>query len=112
MGSRAYLCLGDLTLSQTNREIDPSVMMLFTEADKRVSRTHVINLSSDPNSDNAHSEEEDIDVTFEYRASLAIVKDRLEFMGFTLTAVKTAFQAGIEEELASNEERSQQHNWA
>lgn len=111
MGSRAYLRIGELVLSETNREIDPSVMMLFTKTDKHISKTKVdsLNSSTEKCIDVFITDEDE--VTFEYRASLGVVKDRLEFMGFTLDAVKAAFRAGVEEELVRNEERFQQRPW-
>src|SRR5262245_16523177 len=104
MGSWAYLRLGELTLCASKSDVDPSVMVLFAGTDKR-SEIPQVATSDVEGEDEPHA-------TLEYRASLKIVKDRLELMGFSLNSVKSAFQAGVEEELAENDQYSRHLLWS
>jgi HEPN/Toprim N-terminal domain 1 len=108
MGSYAYLRVGDLVLTSTKSEVDPTVLMLFTEADKR---TYVVQaLESDDVTGDDTSDESFLAI--EYAASLAVVKDRLEFMGFTLQMVEKAFIAGVQEHIAELSRRREDLRWA
>ena len=104
MGSYAYLRLEDLVLTSTKREVDPTVLMLFTEQDKRVwelTPTEVADIMGD-----SEGEYEPI-LIGEYRANLAVVRDRLDFMGFTLPIVKQAFIEGVDEEVLTATQRKE-----
>ena len=77
MGSYAYLNLAGYPLASTKHFVDPTAMMLFTEQDKRIRMPEPGKVVVDAEND----EEYDATPEVEYVASLAVVRDRLEFMG-------------------------------
>jgi hypothetical protein len=108
MGSYSYLRVGDLTLSSTKRDVDPTVLMLFTEEDRRDWPYTDAQVSQgfdcdDPAAFVEKELEGEWPMAAGYVASLTVVKDRLDFMGVTLAAVREEFEAGIQEELESLE---------
>lgn len=106
MGSYASLKIGDLELYWTKNDVDPAVMMLYTDQDKRVIQRPLIAESNSHADDSDEIPEYDV----KYVTTLAVAKDRLEFMGFTLGSVKQSFEEGLlreREEL--NERRS--YSW-
>jgi len=111
MGSCSVVRIGDLTFHSVKRDFDPAVMLLFTETDKRV---HLY--SPGEEQDQVHEElyklfgEEPLTVV-EYVTSLAVVKDRIEFMGFTLPFIRRAFREGVEKRLAELAQRRDDPNW-
>lgn len=117
MGSYSYLRVGEIPVHSTKRGVDPSVLMLFTEDDKRIGLVDISDGDSpDPEQDRLTDdvdrlEGEDLYVTLEYVASAAVVKDRLDFMGFTLNAVREEFKKGTENCLSSLEHRFSGSNW-
>ena len=108
MGSYAYLRVGDFVLTSTKREVDPTVLMLFTEADKR---TYVVR-ASEPGDVTEDDISDESFLAIKYTASLAVVKDRLEFMGFTLQMVEEAFMEGVQEHIAELSRRREDPRWA
>jgi hypothetical protein len=108
MGSYAYLRVGDFVLTSTKREVDPTVLMLFTEADKR---TYVVR-ASEPGDVTDDDISDESFLAIKYTASLAVVKDRLEFMGFTLQMVEEAFMEGVQEHIAELSRRREDPRWA
>ncbi len=111
MGSYSVVRIGDLTFHSVKNDFDPAVMLLFTETDKRVH-----SYSPGEEQDQAHEElyklfgEEPLTVV-EYVTALTVVKDRLEFMGFTLPFVRRAFREGVEKRLAELAQRRDDPNW-
>lgn len=99
MGSYAYLKLADYPLASTKDYVDPTAMMLFTENDKIIRTPEIGQVDYDP----IDGAEVDAMTEVEYVASLAIVKDRLEFMGYTLVKVREEFQQGIEEQIGDKQ---------
>jgi hypothetical protein len=107
MGSYAYLRIGDIKLSWTKDDFDPSLMMLFSEKDKRV-------LPNSPATGEDYCEgdvEEEPPVVVQYAINPAVAKDRLEFMGFTLPRVRRHFQCGIEKRQAELAQRHGNPLW-
>jgi hypothetical protein len=78
--------------------------MLFTESDKKVEQITLAESLPSQSGEQTEVEESDENdgpsITVIYRASLQVVKDRLEFMGFTLPLVKELFSDGVSEHLA------------
>jgi hypothetical protein len=104
MGSYSYLRIGDLTLSSTKRDVDPTVLMLFTEDDRHDRPYTDTQVASMYDCDDAKAfVEEELEgewpMAAGYAASLTTVRDRLDFMGITLSSVRVEFEAGIQEEL-------------
>jgi HEPN/Toprim N-terminal domain 1 len=107
MSSYAYLRVGTYPLTSTKNEVDPMVVMLFTEGDKRVRKptpAEQAEYEGDPESiDEIQKEDDDHDECqysiVEYAASLAVVKDRLDLMGYTLTRVRREFAEGIKKHI-------------
>jgi hypothetical protein len=94
----------DLVLRSSNEEADPTALMLFTESDKKVEQITLAESLPSQSGEQTEVEESDENdgpsITVIYRASLQVVKDRLEFMGFTLPLVKELFSDGVSEHLA------------
>ena len=88
MGSYASLTIGDLELYWTKNDVDPAVMMLYTDQDKRViPRSHIAESNSeDGNSD--ETPECEVRVRNQPRRS----ERPLRVHGFTLGIVKQAFE--------------------
>jgi hypothetical protein len=107
MGSYAYLRIGDIQLGWTKDGFDPSVMMFFSEKDKRVLPNSPANGAAECDDDL----EEGPSVTVQYAISIAVARDRLEFMGFTLSRVRQHFQSGIEERRADLSQRAVSPPW-
>src|SRR5262249_51272695 len=111
MGSYSLSRLGEWELQRVKSEINPTAMLLFTEADKRVRPRQLPSPDVDCENDEtrANGSEELLDgeeppsVEVEYLASLPVVRDRLEFMGFTLEFVREAFLKGVQTEVAELE---------
>ena len=91
MGSYASLTIGDLELYWTKNDVDPALMMLYTNQDKRVIPRSLIAESNSEDGDSDETPEYEV----KYVTTLAIAKDRLEFMGFTLDIVNQAFGEGL-----------------
>jgi hypothetical protein len=107
MGSYSYLRINDLQIYSTKSEVDPTVMMLFTEKDKRVLPMPSV---GGLNVDDCDYETQGYEAV-EYATTLAIAKDRLEFMGFTEATIRRDFQKGVEETLAKLEKRHEDPIW-
>jgi hypothetical protein len=108
MGSYAYLRVGDYPLASTKNEVDPTAVMLFTEGDKRVrvpTPVEQVRYAGEPEAliEELISEGGEYDECpyriVEYAASLAIVRDRLDFMGYTLPRIRREFAEGMEEHI-------------
>jgi hypothetical protein len=100
MGSYAQLYLGEYPLAATKNFVDPTAMMLFTEQDKRIRMPEPGEVVVD-SLGNAYEATPEV----EYVATLAVVRDRLEFMGYTLAEVQGEFREGIAEHI----ERTENH---
>lgn len=118
MGSWAHLRIGDLILFSHSDDINPTILMLFTEADKRTCEV----TTSEPRATGSHNgdqsstdgdepEETETFIAVDYVASLAVVKDRLEFMGFTLPVVRQIFDEEVEEHRKELERRLENPTW-
>jgi hypothetical protein len=95
MVTYAYLSLGGYPLASTEDFVDPTAMMLFSEKDKRIRMPEPDEVDHDP----VDGEEVEAMPEVEYVASLVVVKDRLEFMGYTLAKAQAEFQQGLEEHI-------------
>ncbi len=108
MGSYGILRIGDFEIYSTKNDFDPSLMMLFSEQDKRILpyAPAVNENDSDPDSEYTPK------AIVQYAINLSAARDRLEFMGFTLLQAKHYFQGGLEQELALLTERRANPTWA
>lgn len=95
MGSRAYLTLGELTLAWTKGEIDPTILLLFSETDRQV-------ISDDINPDD-DSEDRDNSCHVEYSSPLGLVKDRLDAMGYSIDGIREIFEIELRHEIEEKE---------
>ena len=110
MGSYATLYLGRYELASTKTFIDPTIMMLFTERDKRVRMPDAgeVTIAQD-------GTEVDATPVVEYVASLGVVRDRLEVLGYTLARVQEEFQHAVKariSETIADIEYAETHNAA
>lgn len=109
MGSYSELYLGSLLLGGDKREINPVVMTLFREDDKRVRVTTAGSPEAADYIEPDTLEPEDEVVLVEYVCSAAAARDRLELMGFTAETAARAFHIARRERIASYEESNRVH---
>lgn len=120
MGNYSTLRINELEIYSLKREVDPTVMMLFTEQDKRVLPFHSSGSSASlPKVDthavsasNVQDEWENPEYIVEYAVPLSVAKDRLEFMGFTTSKIRKLFRDGAAERIAEIAERVNNPSWA
>lgn len=113
MGSYSTLYLNNFELYSLKWDIDPTVMMLFTENDKHIRPYTDEELKRDFGIASPE-ENEDFDIpvnTIEYTTSISIAKDRLEFMGFTMSKVHKVFKDEVKNRLESLFIRREDTSW-
>ena len=95
MGSYSELRLGAFHLGWIKDEIDPLVMTLFRETDKRVYTAEESDLDLLPDLAVEMFREGQAPVIVRYSCPVPIVKDRLELMGFTREVAEAGFRLGL-----------------
>src|SRR5690242_9012273 len=93
MGSSATLQIGSLELLDSKSSWESLVMTLFTEED----RVAFIYRDAEDN-ENGYIDD-NCEYEFFYCASLQVIKDRLEVMGFTYKKAAEAYQLVLSEKL-------------
>ncbi len=95
MGSYSELKLGIFHIGSIKNAIDPFIMTLYRESDKRVK---VVNTSAPEFQDNYDTEgvEEDQMALVQYACPAYIIRDRLELMGFTKDIAEDGFHRGLQ----------------
>lgn len=105
MGSYANLHLGKLLLTTSKSDVDPSVLMLFSENDRIVKKVL-----------QEESKSEDLEgyplIELSYSASLGIIKDRLDVMGYSVSAIKEIFETDLLEYVSSLKKRLLDPFWS
>lgn len=101
MGTYYHLYFADYPVFSMKSDVEPIVMTLFREGDKRVFKRKV----SDRNALTwGHLEDKgETETAYEYSNTISNVKQRLEIMGFTLAKVKNEFAELVREEMESIE---------
>lgn len=111
MGPHSYVSVADKLFHSVHKDYDINVMSLFTEEDKRV-RSYSHQVESDQHYDWLYEEmEHDPFAIIEYVVSLAAARDRLEFMGFTLSTARREFDEGIEDLKSMMVDRRSDPKW-
>lgn len=97
MGTYCELYVADYPIYSTKSQVDPVIMTIFRESDKRVFDRKV----SDRNPLTwGHIEDEgEMETVYEYANTVANIKQRLEIMGFSLVKVAREFEIGRENEV-------------
>ena len=96
MGSYSELYLGRLFIGGDKNGINPIVMSLFRESDKRIRQLRADECGA-YHVDDRWCESNTVTVV-EYAASAPAIRDRLELMGFTLQTSRRAFDAAMKVE--------------
>jgi hypothetical protein len=95
MGSRAELTIGDVTFGCWKDEIDPFILVLFSESEKRIREyprpPEVEEILED-------GEEWPFHVA-RYVTNVQTLKARLDFFGFTLDTTKRVFEIAMKQEI-------------
>jgi hypothetical protein len=104
MGSYAGLYFGGLYLGGDKGGINPLMMTLFRESDKRILEVAAGDPQAKEYASSYEIDDTDSLVLVQYRCSAAVVKDRLELMGFTLEIAFQAFEIARQQRLASFED--------
>jgi hypothetical protein len=104
MGSYSELRLGSFALGSVKDDIDPGIMILFREADKRITEVTPAQLELEHGFDIAELKENESITLVQYACSASNARDRLELMGFTREVAEAGFKQGLKEEIAHYEE--------
>lgn len=95
MGSRAELHIGEVCFDSWKDGVDPTIMVLFTESEKRCTRYPV-----PPEAERVLDQGEEWPFyEVQYRSTIQTVRKRLEFFGFTIDVAKRAFEIARQEEI-------------
>lgn len=98
MGSYAQCWLDDLSVGSNKNDIDTAIISLFRPKDKIIIESPTENLPVQVNHyQKALEEDPDLKIIY-YEASLDVVRDRLNVLGYSLETAKEAFQAWISQE--------------
>ncbi|MFC1909684.1 HEPN/Toprim-associated domain-containing protein [Chloroflexota bacterium] len=103
MGSYSELRLGTFILGSVKDDIDPRIMTLFRNSDKRINQLTPARLT-EHGFDIDELEENEIPTVVQYVCSASVARDRLELMGFTREVAEAGFNQGLKEEVARYEE--------
>lgn len=104
MSSYADLKLGPFIIVSSRNDIDPIVMSLFRESDKKVYQGTMKELLSKYSHDYDFTRYEDYEdsdnlTIMYYSATVPTIRDRLELMGFTYERARDTFQRNLQEEI-------------
>lgn len=102
MGNYAVLKVDDLELAWTRKYVDPTILVMFHESERRVQT-----LAAPPD------DEDDLGpwISLRYEAPLSVVRDRLDLMGITLRYAEEAFSRAVRDEISTLESRAQERTW-
>lgn len=99
MGSYSELRLGSLYLGSVKDEIDPLLMTMFRETDKRLSRSAPKDLELVHDYALEYLDEDEIVSVVQYVCTALVAKDRLDLMGFTTEVARQAFTLELKDEI-------------
>lgn len=102
MGTYSFLYIADYALLSTRESVDHVVMTIFRESDKRIYKR--IFAEEVPLVEGQNVDEDDVQTVYEYTATVANIKDRLEIMGFSLERTRDEFYEEIKIEIESLQE--------
>lgn len=101
MSSYSELTLGAFHLGSERNDVDPNIMAIFRESDKRITSVD----RSQPELLRKYVEDdydEDDPVTIvQYACSAKVARDRLDLMGFTRSVAEASFSQGLQEKIDS-----------
>ena len=106
MGSYASFSIDGYQLLSSKSVVNAVVMMVFTEAEKRIRQEKFPGLNPEDPPTCDELENEDSHTIVEYVASGAVVLDRLDAMGFTLQATQTLYERYHAYRISELQERS------
>src|SRR5580698_3787068 len=95
MGIRAGLTIGEVSFASWKDDINPFILVLFSEAEKQVvEQPRPVDAEDDP-----EEGEEGPFYSARYVTTVEALKARLEFFGFTLETTRRVFKIAIEQEI-------------
>jgi hypothetical protein len=105
MGSYAQCWLGDFYVGSSKNDVDPGLLSLFRESDKRIvslpNAADAVFPYNDPHwlgeFNKEHDSDDDLVVVY-YSAPVPVVRDRLNLLGYTLSTAREAFDEYIKGE--------------
>jgi len=109
MGSYSELRLGSFFLGSVKDDVDPRIMMLFRESDKRIFKVTPAQLRLEHGYDVDELEEDEPVTLVQYTCSASTARDRLELMGFTREVAEAGFKHGLKAEIARYERWTEVH---
>lgn len=112
VGSYAECWLGDLLVASTKNDVDPGLMRLFRQSDKKILPLESVDAPAQLKRRFEYRNEDiDLDEVGEepeliyYIAPVAVVKDRLNVLGYTVETARHAFAEGL------GGQRTQTNEW-
>ena len=93
MGIRAELTIGEIHFASWKDDVNPFILVLFSESEKRISQ------QSRPLEENPEEGEEGPFYLARYVTTVKALKARLEFFGFTLETTRRVFNIAIDQEI-------------
>jgi hypothetical protein len=105
MGTYCELYIADYPVYSTKGGVDPIVMTIFREGDKRVFERKVSERNRLAWGHLELEDKDEVETVYEYSNTVANIRQRLEVMGFSLRRVRDEFYKGIEEEIETLKSR-------
>ncbi len=99
MGTYCELYIADYPVYSTKGGVDPIVMTIFRESDKRVFERKVSERNRLAWGHLELEDEDEVETVYEYSNSVVNIRQRLEVMGFSLRRARDEFYEGIREEI-------------
>lgn len=99
MGSYSELRLASFYLGAVKNEIDPLLMTLFRESDKRISPSAIGEIELVHDYALEHFDEDEVVPVVQYVCSASVAKDRLDLMGFTTEVARLAFEQELKDDI-------------
>jgi hypothetical protein len=99
IGSYAEFYIGTLLVGAEKEGVNPLVMELFRESDKRIRRVPDNSPDAAKYVEAEYATGEDIEIV-RYSAPARVIRDRLELTGFTLRTAVAAFERAVKSEQA------------
>jgi HEPN/Toprim N-terminal domain 1 len=106
MGSRANLRLGNVVFETWKDQVDDSIMVLFSESEKRIQQ-----IAPDPDDEPLDDDDEPSTLLrVEYATNIKVLKKRLDFVGFTLNTCRQMFDIAKTKEIRDRKRWIEDHN--
>lgn len=111
MGTYTDLSIAGYPIITTRSAVDPVVMTIFRETDKRIFKRRISDKIEVTWNTESNEEEGEIETICMYSSTVQNIKQRLEIMGFSLGKTQIDFDAGITRKIRELEEELDDYEW-